>query len=94
MIQIGDGAYNTEKLIGFAPSGTIGYATVMNCLAATISSPIRRSEYEARNLVIIPEKGDFFLNGSKKGLSGNSSNTLSIPVSGSTIMLAKGQHGN
>ena len=27
MIQIGDGAYNTEKLIGFAPSGTIGYAS-------------------------------------------------------------------
>ena len=36
-------------------------------------------------------EGDYFLNGSKKGLTANSSGTLNIPSSGSIMMLAKAQ---
>ena len=91
IFQLGDGAFGSGKLIGFNPTGTLGYNNSgalegnYNFFSDATIGVWRRASTDHTG------EGDYFLNGSKKGLTANSSDTLNIPSSGSIMMLAKAQ---
>ena len=93
LLQFGDNAYGAAKLIAFNTKGTIGYANggalngTYDFTATRGIGAWRRTAGDHTGL------GDFFSNGEKKGLTASSSASLTIPTSGSSIMLAKGQGG-
>ena len=93
LLQFGDNAYGSAKLIAFNTKGTIGYANggalngTYDFTATRGIGAWRRTAGDHTGL------GDFFSNGEKKGLTASSSASLTLPSSGSSIMLAKGQGG-
>ena len=94
LLQFGDNAYGSAKLIAFNTKGTIGYANggalngTYDFTATRGIGAWRRTAGDHTGL------GDFFSNGEKKGLTASSSASLTLPSSGSSIMLAKGQGGS
>jgi hypothetical protein len=91
IFQLGDGAFGSAKLIGFNPKGTLSYNNSgalggsYNFFSDSTIGVWRRTSTDHTG------EGDYFLNGTKKGLTANSSDTLNIPSNGSIMMLAKAQ---
>ena len=94
LVQIGDNYYGSAKIIGFSTNGGLAYANNGSLSgnydytsASTIAVWRRKSTDHTG-------QADFFRNGEKKGLTASSSVSLSLPSSGSSILLAKGQGGS